>query len=210
MSSQTLTADRPVRAASTSTHRPQLPSPHARSDGPYRARDASGEISIFKVFLSRNKSSAVWNHPRRHSRPSVGHGVMFGLGGESPEILNDVSSRAVPISAVDAGKTIPKLRGHALLDGARGSLAASRSLLVRLLFEVGRADGLLMRHREKTEIDVNPLLVTAESIVAIDATERRGYRRYASRHGERPPSVAVSRSYRVPGLSLCRHGNDFT
>ena len=102
--------------------------------------------------------------------PEFGPLVMVGLGGIFVEVLADVSFRICPITRIDAEEMIDELKGVAILKGARGGTPASRQAIVDVLMKMGGEDGLLMRHGEDiAEADLNPLIVSEASAVAVDA-----------------------------------------
>lgn len=91
--------------------------------------------------------------------------VMFGLGGTAVEALRDVAFRLIPVDGRDARALIEETRAAALLRSDRGQtpLAGVAAALVRL-------SALVARFRnEIQEIDINPTLVTARGLVAVDA-----------------------------------------
>jgi acetyltransferase len=95
-----------------------------------------------------------------------GHAVMFGLGGTLVEIFRDVSFRIVPFSEKDAAEMIAETRGAKLLRGVRGGKAADVGALVRLLVSVS---GLVAKHPEVDEMDLNPVLVHEKGLTVVDA-----------------------------------------
>lgn len=96
--------------------------------------------------------------------------VMVGLGGIFVEVLKDVAFRLCPIAERDARAMLDELKGKALLEGARGETAVSLDAIVDALVRIGGRDGLLIRHADEiAELDVNPLIVTADGAVAVDA-----------------------------------------
>jgi succinyl-CoA synthetase beta subunit len=102
--------------------------------------------------------------------PQFGPLVMVGLGGILVEVLADVSFRICPIARIDAEEMLDELKGAALLRGARGRKAASREAIIDALLRIGGEDGLLLRHaRDIAEADINPLIVSDEAAVAVDA-----------------------------------------
>ena len=102
--------------------------------------------------------------------PNFGPLVMVGLGGIFVEILADVAFRICPITRLDAAEMLDELKGVALLDGARGRVRASREAIIDVLLKVGGENGLLMQHAEDfKEADINPLIVSANGAVAVDA-----------------------------------------
>ena len=102
--------------------------------------------------------------------PQFGPMVMVGLGGIFVEVLADVSFRICPITRLDAEEMLDELKGAALLRGARGRKPVSRAAIVDALLKVGGEGGLLMTHGEDiAEADINPLIVSADGAVAVDA-----------------------------------------
>lgn len=102
--------------------------------------------------------------------PQFGPLVMVGLGGIFVEVLKDVSFRICPITRLDAEEMLAELKGAALLDGARGTLPASRAAIVDVLLKIGGEGGLLMTYAaDISETDINPLIVSDTRAVAVDA-----------------------------------------
>ena len=101
--------------------------------------------------------------------PQFGPMVMVGLGGIFVEVLGDVSFRLCPIDPVEAAAMLDDLAGAALLDGARGSAAVSRGAIADTLLKIGGEDGLMLREDAIAEIDLNPVIATADGAVAVDA-----------------------------------------
>lgn len=94
--------------------------------------------------------------------------VMFGVGGIFVEILGDVSTRLCPISRVDALEMIHELRGAPALFGARGGLHGCEDSLVKALLALGGDSGLMLEHEDVAELDINPLILGASSVIAVD------------------------------------------
>ena len=101
--------------------------------------------------------------------PQFGPMVMVGMGGIFVEVLDDVSFRLCPIVRSEATAMLDELKGAALLDGARGADPVSREAVVDALLAVGGEGGLMLREEGIAEIDVNPIIVTADGAVAVDA-----------------------------------------
>jgi len=102
--------------------------------------------------------------------PQFGPLVMVGLGGIFVEILKDVSFRLCPITRIDAEEMITELKGAAILKGARGTKPASMDAIIDVLLKVGGDNGLLMQHAaDISEADINPLIVSDTTAVAVDA-----------------------------------------
>ena len=92
--------------------------------------------------------------------------VMVGLGGVLTEVLSDVAFALAPLSEATAERLLRSLHGSALLDGVRGRPAVDVSALARLVADV--AD-VAAAHPEIAELEVNPVLVTPDGVVALDA-----------------------------------------
>jgi acyl-CoA synthetase (NDP forming) len=104
------------------------------------------------------------------SDPQFGPMIMVGLGGVFVEVLKDVSFRLCPITERDAREMLDELRGKAILEGTRGEAPVSLDAIVDLLLKLGGKDGLLTRNgNDIAELDINPVIVTADEAVAVDA-----------------------------------------
>jgi len=102
--------------------------------------------------------------------PQFGPMIMVGLGGIFVEVLKDVSFRLCPVSRHDARTMLEELRGYALLSGARNEAPVDVEALIDLILKIGGPDGLLMREADKiSELDLNPVIVSADEAVAVDA-----------------------------------------
>lgn len=97
--------------------------------------------------------------------PQFGPVVMVGLGGVFVEVLGDVAFGLAPLDRIEARRLIDGLRGRALLAGARGARPVDLDALADLVSAVG---DLLAAVPEVAELDLNPVLATAEGCVAVD------------------------------------------
>jgi acyl-CoA synthetase (NDP forming) len=92
--------------------------------------------------------------------------IMFGLGGVWVEALKDVVLRVIPITRKDAEAMIKEIKGYSLLSGYRGQKPADINKIVDSLLAVSK---FVEENPEIKEIDINPLIVYSNSILAIDA-----------------------------------------
>ena len=93
--------------------------------------------------------------------------VAFGLGGIFTELLEDVTFRFAPFDAETAREMISEIRGAALLNGYRGRPALDITALADTL---ARISCLIADHADRiAEIDVNPVFVGENGVVAADA-----------------------------------------
>ena len=98
--------------------------------------------------------------------PVFGPLMMVGLGGIFVEVFGDVSFRLAPLTHRDALQMISELACRKLLDGARGRPVLDRHELAEILV---RVSNLVEATPAIAELDVNPLVITADGLVAIDA-----------------------------------------
>ncbi|MFK4099298.1 acetate--CoA ligase family protein [Streptomyces sp. NPDC019531] len=101
--------------------------------------------------------------------PVFGPVVLVGLGGTTAEALADVSIRLAPLSVSEAAAMPAELAGRALLDGWRGGPELDRTALGKVTAALG---DLLAARPELAEIEINPLRITAQGLVALDAVCR--------------------------------------
>jgi acyl-CoA synthetase (NDP forming) len=98
--------------------------------------------------------------------PRFGPLVLVGLGGLYAEVLRDVAVALAPAEPDEIEELVRSLKGAALLTGARGrppldvaGVATAASALSRLAAD----------RPEIAEIEVNPLLVTTDRVIGLDA-----------------------------------------
>ncbi len=98
---------------------------------------------------------------------TLGHVMMFGLGGVFVEVLRDVSFGLAPLSKSRADEMIERIKGFPILQGIRGQAPID---LERLAGMVTRLSRLVADHPSIEELDLNPVLTFAQgtSPVAVD------------------------------------------
>jgi acyl-CoA synthetase (NDP forming) len=98
--------------------------------------------------------------------------MAVGLGGIAVEVMNDVAVRLLPVDGDTALEMIRSLRGAPLLDAFRGRPARDTGSLVRAMTGLSR---LFLQHRAWfCDIEINPLIVLAQGVRAVDVrTVRR-------------------------------------
>jgi acyl-CoA synthetase (NDP forming) len=98
--------------------------------------------------------------------PRFGPLLLVGLGGIFAEIMRDTAVALAPAAAEEVEELLLGLRGAPLLTGARGRPA----LAVRAAAEAAAAlSRVAAEHPELGELEVNPLLVTTEGAIGLDA-----------------------------------------
>lgn len=92
--------------------------------------------------------------------------VVLGAGGVDVEVSADVTARMAPLSVQEAATMLDDLAGAARYRGHRGAPAVDEGRLARTVAGLG---ALLCARDDIAEIEINPLRLTAEGLVALDA-----------------------------------------
>ena len=98
--------------------------------------------------------------------PQVGPVLLFGSGGQLVEILHDRALALPPLNTTLARHMIGQTLISSALKGVRGRKPVDQNALEEL---VVRFSELITDQHAIREMDINPLLVSAEGIVALDA-----------------------------------------
>jgi acetate---CoA ligase (ADP-forming) len=98
--------------------------------------------------------------------PTFGPVVTVGLGGTLVEIAGIQEQTLAPVSPRMAGRMLERLAGGRLLGGPRG-LGSRQAVIVRdVIVAIGR---LMAERPDVAEVDLNPVIVTADRVAAVDA-----------------------------------------
>lgn len=95
--------------------------------------------------------------------------IACGAGGTEAELLNDVAVRLSPLRRMDVDEMLRSLSTFPLLTGYRGAPEVDLTALEDLLL---RISAMVETHEEIAELDLNPVMVTTEGVVAVDARVR--------------------------------------
>ena len=95
--------------------------------------------------------------------------LVIGLGGIWTEALDDVAIVPLPASPARVEAALSGLRGAPLLQGDRGRPGVDLAALAIAASRIGE----LMLEESLSLIEVNPLIVSPEGVVAVDALARR-------------------------------------
>jgi acetyltransferase len=117
--------------------------------------------------------------------PQFGPVLLFGAGGTLVEVMQDRALVLPPLSRSVARRWMEGTRIFRALTGARGRLAADLEALAGVLVRFGE---LVLAHPEVVEIDINPLVASADGVMALDA--RFVLRQPAAAAGGSPPGGA--------------------
>jgi acyl-CoA synthetase (NDP forming)/GNAT superfamily N-acetyltransferase len=99
--------------------------------------------------------------------PVFGPLVLFGLGGTATDALADRTARLTPLTDTDAAEMVRSLRAASLVTGEHAHVAVGA--IEDVLLRLGQ---LADDHPEIAELDVNPVIVSPDAAVAVDARVR--------------------------------------
>jgi acetyltransferase len=98
--------------------------------------------------------------------PQFGPVLLFGLGGQLVEVFKDRSLGLPPLNVTLARRMVERTRIYTALKGVRGRKAIDLNTLDQTLV---RFSQLISDQKWIKELDINPLLVSPERILALDA-----------------------------------------
>ncbi len=124
--------------------------------------------------------------------------ILFGTGGQLVEIFQDRSLALPPLNSTLARRMMERTRIYQALLGVRGNRPVDMTALAQLLV---RFSQLVVEQNEITEIDINPLLASADHLIALDA-------RIVLRPEEAPPIKLAIRPYPSQYMSCFTLKND--
>ena len=98
--------------------------------------------------------------------PQFGPVLLFGSGGQLVEVFKDRSLALPPLNTTLARRMIERTKIHTALKGVRGRKAVDMEALEKLLV---RFSQLVVEQRWIKELDINPLVASADTLLALDA-----------------------------------------
>ena len=98
--------------------------------------------------------------------PQFGPVILFGSGGQLVEVYRDRALALPPLNTTLARRMMEQTRVFTALKGVRGRMPVNLAALEQLLV---RFSQLVLEQRWIAEIDINPLLVSAERLLTLDA-----------------------------------------
>ncbi len=133
-----------------------------------RCRDAMPEARIEGVTIQRMVVDPAGRELIVGAKrdPVFGTVLMVGAGGTNAELLHDRALELPPLNERLARRMLESLRLWPLLGSYRGNPAVDLDRLIEILIRISY---LVADFPEIIELDVNPLLVTAEDAIALDA-----------------------------------------
>lgn len=96
----------------------------------------------------------------------LGPTILFGTGGIFVEVLKDIQVAIPPLTLEEAHKLIRRIQGYPLLKGTRGKKGVDIDSLAQLLVQFSE---WVVRLRGNVQIDLNPVKVTENGVVILDA-----------------------------------------
>ncbi|QDV23635.1 acetate--CoA ligase alpha subunit [Aureliella helgolandensis] len=170
-------ADSVAEAFHRILHRAKQHRPNARIEG----------VSVQHMLIAPNGRELIVGAKRD---PVFGTVLMVGAGGTNAELFRDLALELPPLSEHLARRMLQSLQAWPLLEGYRGRPGVNLERLIEVLM---RLSYLVADYPEIIELDVNPLLVTPEDAIALDA--RIVLDRQAVLHPVRPYSHLAIRPY---------------
>jgi acetyltransferase len=98
--------------------------------------------------------------------PQFGAVMLFGMGGQLVEIFQDRALALPPLNTTLARRMMEQTRIYQALQGVRGRKAINLAKLEQLLINFSQ---LIVEQPQIREIDINPLTVSPEGMIALDA-----------------------------------------
>ncbi|MGA7238206.1 MAG: bifunctional acetate--CoA ligase family protein/GNAT family N-acetyltransferase [Bryobacteraceae bacterium] len=98
--------------------------------------------------------------------PQFGPVLLFGAGGQLVEVIHDHEFGLPPLNSTLARRLMERTRIYKALGGARGHPPVDQARLEQTLV---RFSQLITENPRIKEIDINPLLASADRILALDA-----------------------------------------
>jgi acetyltransferase len=98
--------------------------------------------------------------------PQFGPVILFGLGGQLVEVFKDRALGLPPLNSTLARRMMERTKIFTALQGVRGRPPVDLDALALLMV---RFSEIVVEQRRIKEIDINPLLVSHERMIALDA-----------------------------------------
>jgi acetyltransferase len=99
--------------------------------------------------------------------PDFGPLILFGLGGVFTEVLKDWAVDVPPLNLLLAKRLIQKTRAYQIIQGYRHIPPGNLDLMAEILVRMSQ---LVTDFPEIVELDINPLILSGDKVVAVDAS----------------------------------------
>lgn len=164
-------------------------------------RNAQAVRSAFKQMMQKTEEQSIYDKVRgvtiqpmadvnnglemilgTKKDPTFGSIIMVGMGGVATGVYRDFSLGLPPLNERLARRMLESLRCWPMLQGYRGSPPVNIERLIEVMI---RFSCLVADFPEIHEFDINPLLTTPETVIALDAAAilendvtQRAFQRY--------------------------------
>ncbi len=91
--------------------------------------------------------------------------ILFGLGGIFVEIIGEPVIRLAPIDRKEAMDMLKEVKGHEIIEGARGQERVNKNKLINTLVKVSK---LITDNEDINELDINPIIGNSRYVKAVD------------------------------------------
>jgi acetyltransferase len=122
-----------------------------------------GGVTVQRMIRSKDSVELIVGIKKD---PAFGTVMLVGMGGVSAELFNDRRLEFPPLNEQLARQMLKSLKIYPLLTGYRGSEPKNMDKLIEVLIRVSY---LAADYPEIEELDINPLIVTTNDVIALDA-----------------------------------------
>jgi acetate---CoA ligase (ADP-forming) len=157
-----------LKTARAGAHKTELGGVALGLDGDDAVREAAERIGV-PLLVQPMVADAVEFLAGVIQDPVFGSLVAFGPGGVMAELIGGTRFRIAPLTDVDADELVHEGKAGELVKGFRGRPAVDAGALSDVLARLARLASDLP---EIAELDLNPVLATADGCVAVDARIR--------------------------------------
>ena len=123
-----------------------------------------GKKAVLVQKMERGLAEAIVGY---RDDPVVGPLILVGAGGTLAELYRDYSLALAPVTAEEAERMIERVKGLATIRGYRNLPRGDVKALARAVSDFSRL--ALIAGRPVAEAEINPLMVKAHGVVAVDA-----------------------------------------
>ena len=127
----------------------------------------AASLNAERVLIQKMESGLMEAIVGYRDDPVVGPIVVVGAGGVLAEVYRDTAVRMAPVSEEEAQEMIARVKGFAAIRGYRNLPRGDVRALAQAVAAVSRL--ALAKGRPVLEAEINPLLVKADGVVALDA-----------------------------------------
>ncbi len=131
-----------------------------------RTRQKAPKAAIEGVFVEKMADKGMEVIIGMHRDEQFGPMLMFGLGGIFVEVMKDVTFHLAPITEGEAIQMLKATRSYEMLEGKRGRKGVDISAIANCMQRISQ---LTTDFPQIRELDINPLIITDNEPVVVDA-----------------------------------------